>query len=64
MIYRIVPFPVTLSDLTQIWRSRGYYRCTRRTVCTADARSICESQVLVLHNFSLTSIQWKFCHQL
>jgi len=33
MIYRVVPL-----------RSRSYYRsCVRRTVCAADARSVCDS---------------------
>jgi len=29
--------------MTLIWRSWGTYWCHRRTVCTADARSVCDS---------------------
>jgi len=50
----MVPFPATLSHSTYISRSRSYHRCPRRIACTAYARSVCDSWVLVFKTQTIT----------
>ena len=63
MIYPMVSFPVTLVTLDldfKVMRNQTY-RCPRRIVCAADARSVCDSYVLVSQTIVYPSVTHASC---